>query len=79
MIAEATRPMPGAAKALVPKNGIGIALGIDGLPGSADMVKVEAPSMIVAGISRRGTPASRNSAIAIGHSTKKATKTETPP
>ena len=52
---------------------------IDGVPGNADMVKVDAPIMIEAGISRRGTPASRNSAIAIGHSTKKATNTETPP
>ncbi len=54
MIAEAIRPRPGAAKALVPKNGIGIAFWIAGVPGIADMVKVEVPSAIAAGIRRRG-------------------------
>ena len=32
---EAIRPSPGAAKGVVPKNGIGIAFWIDGVPGSA--------------------------------------------
>ena len=50
-----------------------------GVPGSADMVKVEVPSAIAAGISRRGMPAARNSASAIGASTKKATNRLTPP
>ena len=59
-------PRPGAAKVVVPKNGIGIAFWIDGVPGSADMVKVEVPSAIAAGISRRGTPATRNSDCAMG-------------
>ena len=54
MIAEAMMPRPGAAKGVVPKNGIGIAFWIAGVPGSADMVKVEVPSAIAAGISRRG-------------------------
>ena len=50
-------PRPGAAKGVVPKNGIGIAFWIAGVPGSADMVKVEVPSAIAAGISRRGISA----------------------
>ena len=39
MIAEAIRPSPGAANGVVPKNGIGIAFWIEGVPGMADMVK----------------------------------------
>ena len=66
MISEAMMPRPGAANGVVPKNGIGIAFWIDGVPGSADMVKVEVPSMIAAGISRRGMPAARNRSCAIG-------------
>ena len=46
------RPSPGAAKGVVPKNGIGIAFWIAGVPGSADMVKVVVPSATAAGISR---------------------------
>ena len=79
MMAEAMMPRPGAAKGVVPKNGIGIAFWIAGVPGSADMVKVEVPSAIAAGISRRGMSAARNSACAIGASTKKATNRLTPP
>ena len=59
-------PRPGAANGVVPKNGIGIAFWIAGVPGSADMVKVEVPSAIAAGISRRGMAAARNSSCAIG-------------
>ena len=79
MISEAMMPRPGAAKGVVPKNGIGIAFWIDGVPGIADMVKVEVPSTIAAGISRPGIAAARNSACAIGASTKKATNKLTPP
>ena len=79
MMAEAITPSPGAAKGVVPKNGIGMAFWIAGVPGSADMVKVEVPSAIAAGISRRGMAAPRNSASAIGASTKKATNRLTPP
>ncbi len=43
-------PRPGAANGVVPKNGIGIAFWIAGVPGSADMVNVEVPSAIAAGI-----------------------------
>ena len=53
-------PSPGAANGVVPKNGIGIAFWIAGVPGSADMVKVDVPSTIAAGISRRGISAARN-------------------
>src|SRR6516162_9530788 len=79
IIAAAMMPRPGAANGVVPKNGIGMAFWIDGVPGRADMVKVEVPSTIAAGISRRGTAAARNNACAMGLSTKKATKRLTPP
>jgi hypothetical protein len=39
---------------VVPKNGIGIAFWIAGVPGSADIVKVDVPSAIAAGIKRFG-------------------------
>ena len=57
MIADAITPRPGAANGVVPKNGIGIAFWIAGVPGSADMVKVEVPSASAAGISRFGIAA----------------------
>src|SRR6476619_6011138 len=79
MMADAMIPRPGAANGVVPKNGIGIAFWIAGVPGSADMVKVEVPSTIAAGISRRGMAAARNTSCAIGTSTKKATNRLTPP
>ena len=79
MMSEAMMPRPGAAKGVVPKNGIGIAFWIAGVPGSADIVKVEVPSTIAAGIRRLGMAAARNSACAIGASTKKATNRLTPP
>lgn len=79
MMAAAMMPRLGAAKGVVPKNGIGIAFWIAGVPGSADMVKVEVPKAIAAGIRRFGIAAARNSAWAIGASTKKATNRLTPP
>src|SRR3974390_2219419 len=79
MIADAMRPIPGAANAVVPKYGIGIAFWIAGVPGSADIVKVEVPSAIAAGTSRLGIPAVRNSACALGTITKNATNRLTPP
>ena len=79
MMIEARTPSPGAAKGVVPKNGMGMVFWIDGVPGMADMVKVEVPSMIAAGISRRGMPAARNRPCAIGAITKKATNRLTPP
>ena len=57
----------------------GLLFWIAGVPGSADIVKVEVPSAIAAGISRRGRAAERTSASAIGASTKNATKRLTPP
>ena len=57
MISEARTPRPGAANGVVPKKGIGMVFWIDGVPGIADMVKVDVPSMIAAGIRRRGMPA----------------------
>jgi hypothetical protein len=79
MMIEEIIPRPGAAKGVVPKKGMGIAFWIDGVPGSADIVKVEVPSTIAAGISRRGIAAARNSACAMGTSTKNATNRLTPP
>ena len=72
-------PRPGAANGVVPKNGIGIVFCTAGVPGSAVMVNVEVPSEIVAGISRSGMAAARNSVCAIGTMTKKATIRLTPP
>jgi hypothetical protein len=63
----------------VPKNGIGIAFWIAGVPGSADIVNVDVPKAIAAGINRLGIPAVRNRASAIGASTKNATNKLTPP
>lgn len=77
MIAEAIIPRPGAANAVVPKNGIEIAFWIAGVPGS--IVSVEVPSAMAAGISRLGISAARNRACAIGASTNKATNKLTPP
>jgi hypothetical protein len=79
MTAAAMMPNPGAAKRVVPKYGMGIAFGMDGEPGSADMVNVEVPRMMAAGIRRRGTPADRNSSCAIGARTSMATNRLTPP
>ncbi len=79
MITEAMTPRPGAASGVVPKNGIGIAFWIDGVPGSADMVKVDVPSAIAAGMRRFGMSAARNIARAMGASTKNATNRLTPP
>ena len=79
MMIEAMMPRPGAANGVVPKNGIGIAFWIAGVPGSADIVKVDVPSAIAAGIKRFGIAAARNSACAIGANTKNATKRLTPP
>jgi hypothetical protein len=64
MIADARAPRPGAAKGVVPKKGIGIAFCMDGVPVSADMVKVDVPSTIAAGIRRRGIPEAWNTRCA---------------
>ena len=72
-------PRPGAANGVVPKNGIGMAFWIAGVPGSADIVKVEVPSAIAAGMSRRGMAAEWNRVRAMGVNTKNATKRLTPP
>ena len=66
MTSEAMMPRPGAANGVVPKNGIGMAFWIAGVPGNAVMVNVNEPSAIAAGSSRLGTSARRNSALAIG-------------
>src|SRR5215471_10644770 len=50
-----------------------------GVPGIADMVNVDVPRAIAAGISRCGMFAARNNSRAIGAKTKKATKRLTPP
>ena len=79
MIAKATRPMPGAAKGVVPKNGIGIAFWIAGVPGIAVIVNVVVPSAIAAGINRRGMSPRGTAPRAIGPMTKNATNRLTPP
>ena len=72
-------PRPGAASGVVTKNGIGIAFWIAGVPGNTDIVKVEVPKVIAAGINRVGIPAVWNSSCAIGTSTKNATNRLMPP
>ncbi len=79
MMSEASTPRPGAAKGVVPKKGMGMVFWIYGVPGMADMVNVEVPSMIAAGISRRGIAAERKRSCAMGAITKKATNRLTPP
>ena len=66
MMRPAITPRPGAANAVVPKYGIGIAFWIAGVPGKAVIVNVKAPSAMAAGIRRFGMSAVRNSAAAIG-------------
>ena len=66
MISPARVPSSGAAKTLVPKNGIGMAFWIAGVPGNAVIVKVNDPNAIAAGSNRLGTSALRNNALAIG-------------
>jgi hypothetical protein len=73
---RASGAMPGAANAVVPKNGMGMAFWIAGVPGSADMVKVKAPSAIVPGISRFGRFVLRNSAAAMGKTAKATTNAD---
>ncbi|MNZ98759.1 hypothetical protein D3C78_1180590 [compost metagenome] len=63
---EPINPSQGAAQALVPKKLVGMMFWICGVPGSASMVKENAPSATVAGISRLGIPLWRNSSAAKG-------------
>ena len=79
MTAPPMSPSPGAANGVVPKYGIGIAFWIAGVPGSAVIVKVNAPSAMVAGISRLGRSTARNSSTAIGYTAKATTNSDTPP
>ncbi len=59
-------PSQGAAQLLVPKNAEGMMFWICGVPGSASMVKVKAPSAMVPGIRRLGMLLWRNSSAANG-------------
>jgi hypothetical protein len=79
MMADAIKPNPGAAKGVVPKNGIGMAFWIAGEPGIADIVKVVVPSITAPGSSRFGMLAARNMAWPIGAMTNIATNRLTPP
>ena len=79
MMAAAMMPRPGAAKGVVPKNGIGMAFCRAGVPGNADIVKVMVPRATAAGIRRSGMSAVLNRPCAIGTITKIATKRLTPP
>src|SRR3546814_8328171 len=54
-------PSQGAAQVLVPKNDDGMMFWICGVPGSASMVKVKAPSAMVPGIRRLGMSLDRKS------------------
>ncbi len=59
-------PSVGAAHAVVPKKVVGMMFWICGVPGSASMVKVKAPSAIVPGTRRLGMLPRRNSSAANG-------------
>ena len=59
-------PRPGAAKGVVPKNGIGMAFWMAGVPGSADMVKVDGAERDRRRHSRRGMSAALNRLCAMG-------------
>jgi hypothetical protein len=61
-----TTPSTGAAHVVVPKNVVGMMFWICGVPGSASIVNVKAPSAIVPGISRFGMSVSRNISAANG-------------
>ena len=63
---EPMRPSHGAAQEVVPKNVVGMMFWICGVPGIASMVKVNAPSAMVAGIRRLGMPPCRNISAANG-------------
>ena len=64
---------------MAPNTGIGIAFWMAGVPGSADIVNVKAPSARAAGIRRLGMPASRNRAAAAGKIANATTNSDTPP
>ena len=72
-------PSTGAAQAVVPKNAVGMMFWICGVPGSASMVKVKAPSAMVPGISRLGMSLWRNSSAAKGYTANTTTNSDTPP
>lgn len=59
-------PTPGAAKASVPKNAIGMAFWIDGVPGMPLSVNVAPPSSTAAGMNRFGVFELRKIATATG-------------
>ena len=59
--------------------GRGLPANLAGVPGIIDIVKVDVPSAVAAGIRRLGISAARKSACAMGASTKKATNRLTPP
>ena len=61
------------------KNGTGIAFWMDGVPGSATIVKVKLPRPMVAGMRRFGTAAARKSDAAMGYTENATTNRETPP
>ena len=72
-------PSTGAAQPVVPKNDVGMMFWICGVPGSASMVKVKAPSAMVPGTSRLGMSLWRNSSAANGYTANTTTNSDTPP
>ena len=79
MMVPAMDPRPGAANVSVPKNGIGIAFWMAGVPGTPLSVNVAPPRRIAPGMRRLGVFAARNSATATGYDANTTTNTETPP
>ena len=76
---EPSVPSTGAAQESVPKNAVGMMFWICGVPGSAIIVKVNAPSAIVPGIRRLGMSLWRNSSAAKGYTANTTTNSDTPP
>ena len=71
-------PIRGAAMASVPKALLQVALEIDGLPGKHEVVKVNAPVAMEAGISSTGKSTFSKIESAIGYITKTTTRADTP-
>jgi len=72
-------PTPGAVNASVPKNVMGMAFWIEGVPGMPLSVKVAPPSSTAAGMKRLGVLELRRMATATGYAAKITTSTDTPP
>ena len=72
-------PSQGAAQVVVSKKVVGMMFWICGVPGSAVIVNVNAPSAMAPGIRRLGMPPWRNISAAKGYTANTTTNNDTPP